>query len=75
MNLAFNHTLPWFDHVMADSARAERYDKMLHANGTRDGYEVSHTVQSYPWDKLGKATIVDVSRFVLEHCTQDLTGA
>jgi hypothetical protein len=34
---------------------------MLQAHGQREGYDVSHTVSGYPWEKLGKATVIDVS--------------
>lgn len=61
MNIAFNHKESFFDHLQADEARARRYDLMLQSHGQREGYDVSHTVSGYPWAKLGKATVVDVS--------------
>jgi hypothetical protein len=32
----------------------------MKAHGSSAGFDVSHTVQSYPWAKLGTATVVDV---------------
>jgi hypothetical protein len=64
VNIAFNHNKSFFDHLQADEARSKRYDLMLQSHGQREGYDVSHTVSGYPWAKLGKATVVDVSCFV-----------
>lgn len=61
VNITFNHSLRFFDHLQTDAGRTKRYDLAMRANSTRGGYDLSHTVNSYPWAKLGKATVVDVS--------------
>lgn len=33
---------------------------MLRANGSREGYEAYHTVDSFDWESLGESTVVDV---------------
>ncbi|KAL7918558.1 S-adenosyl-L-methionine-dependent methyltransferase [Trichoderma austrokoningii] len=60
VNIAFNHNESFFDHLQADEARAKRYDLMLQSHGQREGYDLSYTVSGYPWEKLGKATVVDM---------------
>lgn len=61
VNIAFNHDLAFFDHLQADEDRAIRYDMSMRVQSSREGFDPSHTVQSYPWAKLGKITVVDVS--------------
>lgn len=61
VNVAFDHTSAFFDHLQEDKSRAKRYGSAMQAQSSREGYDVSHTVESYPWSKLGTATIVDVS--------------
>ncbi|KAL7941177.1 S-adenosyl-L-methionine-dependent methyltransferase [Trichoderma barbatum] len=60
VNFAFSHEKSFFDHLQADEARAKRYDLMLQSHGSREGYEISHTVSGYPWARLGAATVVDM---------------
>ncbi|KAK5996560.1 Chlorophenol O-methyltransferase [Cladobotryum mycophilum] len=60
VNIAFNHKSPFFDHLQADAARAKRYDLAMRAQGSREAYNVSHTVRGYPWASLGKGTVVDM---------------
>jgi len=59
--MAYGHRNTFFDHIQSDASRAKRYDLAMRAHGSREGFDVVHTVQSYPWAKLGKATVVDVS--------------
>ncbi|KAF7563540.1 hypothetical protein G7046_g599 [Stylonectria norvegica] len=60
LNIAFNHDLPLFDHLQKDEARAKRYDMAMRSQSAREGFNVSHTVSSYPWAKLETATVVDM---------------
>ncbi|KEY69468.1 hypothetical protein S7711_02007 [Stachybotrys chartarum IBT 7711] len=60
VNVAHNHNLRFFEHVKSDPIRARRYDLAMAAHGAREGFELCHTVQSYPWDGLGSAVVVDV---------------
>ncbi|CAM1505847.1 Fc.00g114840.m01.CDS01 [Cosmosporella sp. VM-42] len=60
INAAFNHDLSLFDHLKADEARAKRYELSMRSQTAREGFNVSHTVGSYPWAKLGEATVVDM---------------
>ncbi|KHN95923.1 O-methyltransferase, family 2 [Metarhizium album ARSEF 1941] len=60
VNISYGHNNTFFNHVQTDTTRAKRYDLAMRAHGSREGFDVSHTVQSYPWAKLGNATVVDV---------------
>ncbi|KND88663.1 6-hydroxytryprostatin B O-methyltransferase [Tolypocladium ophioglossoides CBS 100239] len=60
LNLAYGHSMNLFAHLQVDETRLKRYDQAMKAMGSREGFEVSHTVQSYPWDKLGGGTVVDM---------------
>ncbi|KAL6803347.1 S-adenosyl-L-methionine-dependent methyltransferase [Trichoderma sp. SZMC 28013] len=60
VNVAFNHSDSFFDHLQADEALAKRYATMLQSHGSREGYDVSHTVSGYPWARLGSSTVVDM---------------
>ncbi|KAG6121889.1 hypothetical protein E4U13_003712 [Claviceps humidiphila] len=60
INVSYGHQDNFFDHTQSDTARARRYELSMKAHGSREGFDVVHTVQSYPWAKLGKATVVDV---------------
>ncbi|KAL6699503.1 S-adenosyl-L-methionine-dependent methyltransferase [Trichoderma pleuroticola] len=60
VNITFNHSDSFFDHLQADEARAKRYATMLQSHGSREGYDISHTVSGYPWARLGSSTVVDM---------------
>ncbi|OAA51549.1 O-methyltransferase, family 2 [Metarhizium rileyi] len=60
VNISYGHKNSFFKHVQTDTVRAKRYDLAMRAHGSREGFDVSHTVQSYPWAKLGNATVVDM---------------
>ncbi|PNP55793.1 hypothetical protein THARTR1_04013 [Trichoderma harzianum] len=60
VNITFNHNDSFFDHLQADEARAKRYATMLQSHGSREGYDISHTVSGYPWARLGSSTVVDM---------------
>lgn len=61
VNLAYNHSLPWFDFIQQDEVRSNRYNLAMRAHGGAVGYGVEHVVSGYPWGDLGEATVVDVS--------------
>ncbi|KAG6013716.1 hypothetical protein E4U41_005010 [Claviceps citrina] len=61
VNIAYGHEQSFFDHIQSDATRATRYHLAMRAHGSREGFDVIHTVQGYPWGELGKATVVDVS--------------
>ncbi|EHK26879.1 uncharacterized protein TRIVIDRAFT_140059 [Trichoderma virens Gv29-8] len=60
VNITFDHKDSFFDHLQADEARAKRYAIMLQSHGSREGYDISHTVLGYPWARLGASTVVDM---------------
>ncbi|KID77808.1 Grayanic acid biosynthesis cluster O-methyltransferase [Metarhizium brunneum] len=60
INISYGHSNTFFNHVQTDTTRAKRYDLAMRAHGSREGFDVSHTVHSYPWAKLGNATVVDM---------------
>ncbi|KAI9150208.1 6-hydroxytryprostatin B O-methyltransferase [Paramyrothecium foliicola] len=60
VNIAYNHTLPFFKHVQADQSRSRRFDLSMRASGSREDFDVKHTILGYPWADLGKATVVDL---------------
>jgi hypothetical protein len=61
VNLAYGHSLPWFDFIQQDQDFSKRYNLAMKAHGGAAGYELEHVVKGYPWGDLGKATVVDVS--------------
>ena len=61
VNLTYGTEWPWFDFLQKNGELAKRYNLAMEAHGSREGFEVSGTVEGYPWDKLGEATVVDVS--------------
>ncbi|KAL7931591.1 S-adenosyl-L-methionine-dependent methyltransferase [Trichoderma chlorosporum] len=60
VNITFGHEDSFFDHLQADEARAKRYAIMLQSHGSREGYDISHSVSGYPWARLGASTVVDM---------------
>ncbi|KAK2591762.1 hypothetical protein QQS21_010552 [Conoideocrella luteorostrata] len=60
VNISYGHEDTFFNHLQADAMRAKRYDQAMRAHGSSEGFNVSHTVHSYPWAKLGNATVVDM---------------
>jgi len=61
VNLAYDHSLPWFDFLQQDAALNRRYNLAMQAHGGSAGYAVEYVVKGYPWARLGDATVVDVS--------------
>lgn len=51
----------FFEWFAKNPDRLGRYGTALAANAASEGYHVKHVVETYPWDNLGEATIVDVS--------------
>ncbi|QPH10860.1 hypothetical protein C2857_002365 [Epichloe festucae Fl1] len=60
VNISYSHRDTFFHHTQSDATRAKRYDLAMRAHGSREGFDVVHTVESYPWAKLASATVVDM---------------
>ncbi|KAK3693077.1 O-methyltransferase-domain-containing protein [Podospora appendiculata] len=60
VNIAYGHTLPWFDFLQQDPVLTKRYNLAMKAHGGSEGYALEHVVQGYPWADLGEATVVDM---------------
>lgn len=65
VNLAYGTDINWFDWLQQDEELAKRYGLAMKAHGGGEGFAIGHTVDGYPWGKLGEATIVDVSFITL----------
>ncbi|KAF2430168.1 O-methyltransferase [Tothia fuscella] len=51
---------PMFQVIGKDPARAKRFGGAMSSLTGGEGYEVKYLVDSYPWEDLGEATIVDI---------------
>lgn len=60
MNIAYGHDTPFFEFMQSDLARMKRYGLAMKAQSDRDGFDLSHTIEGYPWSDLGAARVVDV---------------
>ncbi|ODA80852.1 hypothetical protein RJ55_03812 [Drechmeria coniospora] len=60
LNLAHGYADNLFAQLSKDKVRAKRFDSAMKCIGAKEGFEVSHTVECYPWGDLGKATVVDM---------------
>jgi len=60
VNLAFNHSLSWFEYLAQHQVRNKRYNLAMRAHGDNAGYAVEYVVKGYDWARLGDATVVDV---------------
>lgn len=60
VNLAYDTDMNWFDWIQQDKELAKRYGLAMQAHGGGEGFAITHTVDGYPWESLGKATVVDV---------------
>lgn len=61
-SVAWDIDVPMFVEIGRNPARAKRFGRAMHSLTGGEGYEVDYLVNGYPWDALGKATVVDVSR-------------
>jgi hypothetical protein len=61
VNLAHGTDVAWFDFLQQDQDFAKRYSLAMEAHGGGEGFALKHTVDGYPWDKVGEGTVVDVS--------------
>lgn len=61
-NIAFNHELPFFDHVAQDSKLNEQFSGYMKSVTGGEGANLDHLVRGFPWETLPKdSLIVDVS--------------
>lgn len=59
-NIAFDHDLPFFDHLAQDPERTRQFSGYMKSVTNSEGTDLKHLVAGFDWAKLGKATIVDV---------------
>ncbi|KAK0663249.1 O-methyltransferase gsfB [Lasiodiplodia hormozganensis] len=59
-SVAWDIDVPMFVEIGRNPARAKRFGRAMHSLTGGEGYEVDYLVNGYPWDALGKATVVDV---------------
>ncbi|KAJ6779632.1 hypothetical protein PWT90_06494 [Aphanocladium album] len=43
-----------------ETARMKRYGLAMESHGDREGFDLSHTIEGYPWSELGTARVIDV---------------
>jgi len=56
-----NNTSDSFFQIFAKKPETlKRYGTAMQANAKSEGFSVSHLVDNYPWESLGKATVVDL---------------
>lgn len=67
-NIAFNTDKPMFHHLAEFPDRERRFANTMVEMTSTEGYGVHHLLNGYPWEDIGKATVVDVC------CAQDPTG-
>ncbi|ATY59545.1 O-family 2 [Cordyceps militaris] len=60
VNIAYRNDIPFFEFMQSDNARMKRYGLAMKAQGGRDGFDLSHTTNGYPWSELGAARVVDI---------------
>lgn len=60
-NIAFNTTLPFFDHLALSVERSEQFTEYMQSVTTSEGVNVKHLIAGFDWAALGNATVVDVS--------------
>lgn len=58
---AWNIDVPMFVEIGRDPSRAKRFGRAMASLTGGEGYEVDYLVNGYPWERLGRATVVDVS--------------
>lgn len=62
-NVAFNHELPFFDHLAQDSKLNEQFSGYMKSVTGGEGTNLIHLIQGFPWDALpNDSLIIDVSR-------------
>lgn len=60
-NIAFNTTDPLFTFLSKHPDRFERFNQGMAGLSRSGGRSAQQVVAGFPWDSLGKATVVDVS--------------
>ncbi|KAM0741261.1 hypothetical protein ACQRIT_004118 [Beauveria bassiana] len=60
VNIAYRNNTPFFEFVQSDQTRMKRYGLAMKAHGDRDGFDLTHTINGYPWAELGAAKVVDI---------------
>jgi 6-hydroxytryprostatin B O-methyltransferase len=60
-NIAFNTELPFFQHVAELKERTEMFGKYMRSLGQSEALAPRHVLDSFNWEGLGKAHVVDVS--------------
>ncbi|KAL1987596.1 hypothetical protein VTN96DRAFT_3196 [Rasamsonia emersonii] len=59
-NIAFDTDEPMFVHLTKFPERERRFANTMVEMTSTEGYGTHHLVNGYPWEELGKATVVDV---------------
>ncbi|KAL4780293.1 S-adenosyl-L-methionine-dependent methyltransferase [Aspergillus varians] len=59
-SVAFNTDKPMFMHMAEDPERERRFANTMVEMTSTEGFGIHHLVNGYPWDHIGKATVVDV---------------
>lgn len=59
-NIAFNHDLPFFDHLAQDPERTKQFSGYMKSVTNSEGTHLKHLLSGFDWASLGKATVVDV---------------
>jgi hypothetical protein len=61
-----------YEDLAKDPVRTVNFGRAMQFFSSGEGYEVTSLVEGYPWGKLGKGTVVDVSFH--PSCSSDCTG-
>lgn len=60
-NIAFNHELPFFQHLGKSPERHKQFAGYMRSVTTSQGTHMKHLVEGFDWASLGEVLVVDVS--------------
>ncbi|WEW59435.1 O-methyltransferase [Emydomyces testavorans] len=59
-NLAFQTSLPYFEHLAHFPEREKRFAMTMQATTLASGFNISHLANGYCWESTGNSTVIDV---------------
>lgn len=65
-NVARNTDLPFFDYIGQSPEQGKQFASYMKNVLASEGTKVDHLVKGFDWENLGEATVVDVSKVLLD---------